>query len=696
MRNLKKFLALVLAMMMTLSLMVTVNAATTSDFTDKDAVNEKFTEAIDVLKGMGVFEGYEDDTFQPKGEITRAEVATIVYRLATGDAEGVQAHLYKDYQKFDDVKSDHWAAGYINYCANAEWIAGYGNGKFGPSDKVTGYQAAAMILRAVGYGKNNEFVGPTWQVQVANVTRSEGLLVNVDNTNYANTLNYNATRELVAEILFRAANIPTVTWTMLGGYNKYTTPLATGGVFNDSLGYANYGLTHATGIVQANENTGLADNTTRVTLTRNGGTGKPAHPTSGSYDAATYDYAATNRTNLKYKSGLDMIGHKVEFWFDDTGRGATQSTAKTVYALTDKVVKSQLVYTNGNPVLTTANATSLGSIATDSRIGFKTTSHDSDAEVDAYYSAGFGPLALKESTTDSSDLTANDDGKYKAMYGRYVVISNSTNKQVDVVIAANIQIGKISDVDNINSTKTVTHGTLGGSNNAYSVGTGVLAQDDLLGDSCTTLGAYVVGNAIGTVNTGGATKASDLASGNLEGWVLNEMTKTVTGTVTAYHTGSTATTLERNVDPDYVTLSDGSKLEKSLLYQFNPGTPNNVPQLANMSDFEAGNYKFWLDSDGKFMAAQRIYGTEFLYGTYADAEQATSTSTFKYFMTGVTLDGEIVTKEFTNWNSAKFNGDMTAMGAPYPNYDWIEGGGTMSYFKIDNQMHGWIERNLNR
>lgn len=32
----------------------------------------------------------------------------------------------------------------------------------------------------------------------------------------------------------------------------------------------------------------------------------------------------------------------------------------------------------------------------------------------------------------------------------------------------------------------------------------------------------------------------------------------------------------------------------------------------------------------------------------------------------------------------------------YPNYDWIEGGGTMSYFKIDNQMHGWIERNLNR
>jgi len=42
---------------------------------------------------------------------------------------------------------------------NAEWIAGYGNDKFGPSGKVTGCQAAAVILRAVGYGKNNEFKG---------------------------------------------------------------------------------------------------------------------------------------------------------------------------------------------------------------------------------------------------------------------------------------------------------------------------------------------------------------------------------------------------------------------------------------------------------------------------------------------------------------------------------------------------------
>lgn len=32
----------------------------------------------------------------------------------------------------------------------------------------------------------------------------------------------------------------------------------------------------------------------------------------------------------------------------------------------------------------------------------------------------------------------------------------------------------------------------------------------------------------------------------------------------------------------------------------------------------------------------------------------------------------------------------------YPSFDWIDGGGTMSYYKIDDQMHAWIERNLNR
>lgn len=55
---------------------------------------------------------------------------------------------------FDDVAADHWAAGYIAYCANAGIINGNGAGSFLPDQEVTAYQFGKMLLTAVGYGVN--------------------------------------------------------------------------------------------------------------------------------------------------------------------------------------------------------------------------------------------------------------------------------------------------------------------------------------------------------------------------------------------------------------------------------------------------------------------------------------------------------------------------------------------------------------
>ncbi|MDY6019790.1 MAG: S-layer homology domain-containing protein, partial [Oscillospiraceae bacterium] len=158
----KKLLAMVLALVMTLSLCTVTNA-----FADDKDINEDYAEAVDTLNGMGVFKGYEDGSFKPNGNITRAEVAAIIYRLYTGDVKDKQAGLYAGYGSFSDMAGATWAAGYVGYCANAGFVKGYGNGKFGPSDPVTGYQALAMILRAVGYGKNGEFEGADWELHVA-------------------------------------------------------------------------------------------------------------------------------------------------------------------------------------------------------------------------------------------------------------------------------------------------------------------------------------------------------------------------------------------------------------------------------------------------------------------------------------------------------------------------------------------------
>ena len=207
----KKLLAMVLALVMTLSLAVSASA-----FKDDKDVSADYAEAVAVLNGMDVFKGYEDGSFKPQGNITRAEVATIIYRIYTGDvAKNDKSGLYSTYNKFSDMTGAGWAAGYIGYCANAELVKGYPDGTFKPSGNVTGYEVLAMILRAVGYDKNGEFSGADWSLNVAKYAEQLGVLKNVAKTT---NLGAPATRELVAEILFRAIQQPMVTYTPAFGY----------------------------------------------------------------------------------------------------------------------------------------------------------------------------------------------------------------------------------------------------------------------------------------------------------------------------------------------------------------------------------------------------------------------------------------------------------------------------------------------
>ena len=230
----KKLLAMVLALVMTLSLAVSANA-----FKDDKSISDDYAEAVAVLNGMGVFKGYEDGSFKPEGNITRAEVATIVYRIYTADvAKNDKSGLYATYNKFSDMAGASWAAGYIGYCANAALVKGYPDGTFKPSGKVTGYEVLAMILRAVGYDKNNEFSGADWALHVAQTAQQLGVLDNVAKTT---DLNAPASRELVAELLFQGIQKAQVTYTPAFGY--VTDKVI--GTKTNSLGEKNFKLASA-------------------------------------------------------------------------------------------------------------------------------------------------------------------------------------------------------------------------------------------------------------------------------------------------------------------------------------------------------------------------------------------------------------------------------------------------------------------
>ena len=242
MRNLKKILAMVLALVMSLSLMANAGAA---DFTDASSINEKYETAIEVLEGLGVFKGYQDGTFQPQGSITRAETAAIIYRIVTGDVKDEQVGIYADYNLFTDVPSTSWFAGYVNYCANAEYIKGVGGGKFNPNAQVTGYAALAMILRAIGYTANGGFTGSDWEVQTARTAEARKITKNI----MTGTLGQNANRETVAEILFQAILVNMVDHNILNtnnGNQGYTE-------IDETLGYKTFKLEQIEGVVVGNE-----------------------------------------------------------------------------------------------------------------------------------------------------------------------------------------------------------------------------------------------------------------------------------------------------------------------------------------------------------------------------------------------------------------------------------------------------------
>ena len=234
MRNLKKILALVLALMMVLSVMVFASAANYDDYSDKDQISEEYAEAVEVLTGMDIVWGVGDNNFAPKDNVARADVATLLYRIVTTDVDGNQVGIYKDYGMFDDVLETNWFAGYVNYAANNELVVGVGDGKFNPKGNVTGYEWITMLLRAIGYDQNNEISGSDWKITAAGLAQKAGIL---DGFNQS-TLNSALTREQVVYLLFNAINVPQVTYTPALGYE--TDDLF--GNVNESIGEENFGL----------------------------------------------------------------------------------------------------------------------------------------------------------------------------------------------------------------------------------------------------------------------------------------------------------------------------------------------------------------------------------------------------------------------------------------------------------------------
>ena len=198
----KKLLALVLALVMSMSLVTISNAA----FKDADKIDYK--EAVDVMNAVGVFIGDEKGNFNAKENLTREQAAKIIAYLELGSKA---ADALPGGATFTDVASTRWSAGFVGYCAKAGVVAGY-DGKFDPAGQLTALQFGKMLLVELGYdAKAAGMVGADWAINTSKLMAKAKLMDGIDGS-----VNQVLTREKAAQMCLNALEAPTVEYTTKG------------------------------------------------------------------------------------------------------------------------------------------------------------------------------------------------------------------------------------------------------------------------------------------------------------------------------------------------------------------------------------------------------------------------------------------------------------------------------------------------
>ena len=182
MKNLKKVLALVLAVVM---IMGTVAVASAKDYTDVKADSD-YAVAIDVLSNLGILDGFKDGEnykFQPDGYFTRAQAAkivAIVHNAATnGEIKGQDAisALYSNAQNYFVDCNNSWALPFINYCRITNLLDGMTKTTYAPERLLTGVQWLKLMLTTLNFDTDKEgYVGTGWDINVLNRANEVGLL----------------------------------------------------------------------------------------------------------------------------------------------------------------------------------------------------------------------------------------------------------------------------------------------------------------------------------------------------------------------------------------------------------------------------------------------------------------------------------------------------------------------------------------
>lgn len=112
------------------------NSAKSSTFSDVQG-GVWYSQAINYLASAGIVSGYEDGTFRPNQPITRAEFATMASKFDKLEKTGDQI--------FPDIQDNHWAKDFVNSAYTKGWVSGYPDGTFRPQLNITRAEVVSIV-----------------------------------------------------------------------------------------------------------------------------------------------------------------------------------------------------------------------------------------------------------------------------------------------------------------------------------------------------------------------------------------------------------------------------------------------------------------------------------------------------------------------------------------------------------------------
>ena len=415
MRTLKKTLSLLLAVALVLSLTVVgASAAYTGNKVDtlKDAadVGADYSEAVGVMVGLGIIEGYDDGTLRPETTYTREQAAKIIAYMQLGPKDADSLRCTK--APFTDVAADRWSAGYIAYCVEQGIIDGMGDGTFQPEAQLTGYQWAKMLLCAVGYGRNDEYVGSSWSLNTAKDALDKGIfdgdLVGADHTPLQR-------QQAILYAFNTLTSVGVVVYSpSLGDYILAYGNFADRATIEGTLGEKVYKLDVDTGIIVDNEAMGAAKTVLSV---------------QGKYEADAAAKGDDADVSVAANTGLDMMYHAAKIW---------HVNGKTAVYVMD-LAKVEALTCNGITKSAVAKLEK-GKTVTDKTIGDTSkTKYEyyfiDNTAINANYAGVTVWASLEALGTRSETKKTTVIGNYKAVSNDYIKTDISEiNKRDNVVV----------------------------------------------------------------------------------------------------------------------------------------------------------------------------------------------------------------------------------------------------------------------